>query len=319
MQSVNFIYKLGMNAEQGIDVFELAPILTAVGELIKESNRVVYPNGKDLSVNVKPFEKGSFIIDILLFAAEHRQQIADFAQSDAAIQIKDVLQLIGIIGGTTINEGAISLIELIKLLKGKASDVERVGQNQVKYTGVDGDSVAVTDKVHMLFQNCNIQQMTYNAFGKPLEKSDINTVECFIKDEEQATKEVFNKQEYAESLKTYSKAKLPTLDDVVIIENTIETYLSPKRGSYDADPRQWSFRMGADNQIIQATIKDERFLEDCRSGKVKPHYLDVMKVKLLQRFKRKNGRIDLDSVINEIQEVVEYQEGICDEQGQIPV
>jgi hypothetical protein len=67
MKHVNLIYKLDSITEEmnsGLSVFDLAPILLSVGELVRESNKTLYPDGKELAVNVKPFRQGSFIIDI---------------------------------------------------------------------------------------------------------------------------------------------------------------------------------------------------------------------------------------------------------------
>lgn len=66
---VNLIYKLsGQGIEDGIDVFELSPILLSFGKMITEAHRVVYPDHREIAVNIKPFQKGSFEIDILMFA-----------------------------------------------------------------------------------------------------------------------------------------------------------------------------------------------------------------------------------------------------------
>src|SRR6266498_4642026 len=64
---VDFIYKLAGEPTE-INVFELAPTLLALGQLIQDSNRTLYPEGSEIAVNVKPFKEGSFIVDISLFS-----------------------------------------------------------------------------------------------------------------------------------------------------------------------------------------------------------------------------------------------------------
>ncbi len=305
-QKVNFIYRLeGKDISEGFDVFELAPILLSVGELIKESNKILNPGGKDLAVNVKPFQKGSFIVDIVLFAQNNFQQIINFANGDSIKQIKEVLEWVGIIGGSTYTGGK-TLIWLIKQLKGKPKTVEQIKPNEVRYTSEEGNTYTVDSKVHQLFSNCKIQNFVYNAYGKPLESESVDNVECYIQDEQEKTKEVFEK-ETAKSLKNYSEAQLPSLVAEEEIINSTDVFVSPKRGSFDADPRQWSFRLGGQGeQILKATIKDEKFLEQYRNNQIRLHYTDVLKVRLVQKLKKIDGIINMDATVNEVEKVLEY-------------
>ncbi|HRY37074.1 MAG TPA: hypothetical protein P5230_04385 [Candidatus Magasanikbacteria bacterium] len=305
-QKVNFIYRLeGKNISDGFDVFELAPILLSVGELIKESNKILNPGGKDVAVNVKPFQKGSFIVDIVLFAQNNFQQIIDFVNNENVREIKELLEWIGIISGGAVGTGG-SLVWLIKKLKGKPKTVEQLKPNEVRYTGEDGNTFTVNSKVHQLFSNYKIQNFVYGAYGKPLESDNIESVECYIQDEKESTKEVFGKS-IAKSLKNYSEAHLLSLAVEEEVINSTDVFVSPKRGSFDADPRQWSFRLGGTGeQILKATIKDEKFLEQYRDNKIRLHYTDVLKVRLIQKLKKIDGVINMDATVNEVEKVLEY-------------
>ncbi len=316
-QKVNFIYKLeGKDISEGFDVFELAPILLSVGELIKESNKILNPGGKDLAVNVKPFQKGSFILDIVLFAQNNFQQIIGFVNNDNVKQIKEILEWIGIIGGTTYTGGK-SLIWLVKQLNGKPRIVEQIKPNEVRYTGEGGNTYTVNTKVYQLFSNSKIQNFVYSAYGKPLESSNVDSVECYIQDEKEKTKEVFEK-EIAKSLKNYSEAPLLSLVAEEEIINSTDVFVSPKRGSFDADPRQWSFRLGGTGeQILKATIKDENFLNKYKSNQIRLHYTDVLKVRLIQKLKKIDGNINMDATVNEIEKVLEYHPAAQSIQTQI--
>jgi len=302
-KKVNFIYRLdGQDMSDGLDVFELAPILLSVGELIKESNRTLNPYGKDIAVNVKPFEKGSFIIDILLFAGSNYQQIIDLVNNNSIQEIKELLEWIGLIGGGT----SYSLVWLIKKLKGKPKTVEQISANEIRYTAENNITYTVNPKVAQLFQNCKIQNLIYSAYGKPLENENIEDVECYLKDEKENTNVIFEK-ETAKSIKKYSEAVLPSLTAEEDVETSMEVFVSPKRGSFDADPRQWSFRMGGSkDQIIKATIKDEKFLQKYKNNEIRLHFTDVLKVKLVQKLKKRGGVIDIESGVNEIEKVLEY-------------
>lgn len=321
MKNIDLIYRLDGEREKienGFSVFEIAPILLSVGELIKESNKTLYPLGRDIAVNVKPFREGSFIIDIVIFAQNNFQEIIDYVDRNDVQQIKELLEWIGIIVvGATATK--CSLYKLIKFLHGKPKTVEKINPNEIRYTGEDGNSITVNKQVHQLFQNCNIQNVFYNGFGKPLEQSGVTKIETYLKDSNQSDIGAveFSKNE-AKFLKNYSDAEVPSLDFEETVESKMEVFLSPKRGSFDADPRQWSFRMGgADNQIITATIKDEKFLEECKVGKIKPHHTDVLKVRLIQKIKKINEILDSNSISFEVEEVLEYQANIALSQSSI--
>jgi len=43
-----------------LDIQELAPTLTSIGNLIREAHRALHPEGPELAVTVRPFEAGSF-------------------------------------------------------------------------------------------------------------------------------------------------------------------------------------------------------------------------------------------------------------------
>jgi hypothetical protein len=58
-------------------------------------------------------------------------------------------------------------------------------------------------------------------------------------------------------------------------------YLNPKRGSFENDPRDWSFYRGS--EVITATIKDKLFLKDYSKGRYRLNSSDLLTVDLLER------------------------------------
>jgi hypothetical protein len=56
MAESHLVYKLEGDIRE-VDIFKLAPTLLALGELIQDSNQL-FPDGRDIAVNVKPFRKG---------------------------------------------------------------------------------------------------------------------------------------------------------------------------------------------------------------------------------------------------------------------
>lgn len=309
MKHVNLIYKLSGDEEkinEGLSVFEIAPILLSVGELIKKSNQIIRQDRNELSVNVKPFRKGSFIIDVVIFAQNRFNELLEFIKNDQVREIKELLEWIGLISA-----GGVSLYHLIKFLKGKPKAVEQISPNEIKYTSQENNSIVVTKEVHQLFQDCNIQNVIYNALGRPLEQDGITKVTTFPEDNPEQPTE-FTKKE-AEYLKNYSDAIIPSLVTEEAIHNNMKAYLIPKRGSFDGDPRQWSFRMS--DSVITATIKDDKFLARCKNGDIRPNHKDILLVDLIQKIKKVNGKLDPDSISFEVEKVIEYQKGGLGEQS----
>ena len=301
MKHLNLIYKLSGTEEKietGLSVFDIAPILLSVGELIRKSNQILYPEGREIAVNVKPFRQGSFIIDIVIFAHNKFRDLISFVNQEEVEQVKTLLEWIGIICGTSA-----SLCGLIRFLKGKPKTIEQLTPNEIRYTGEDNASITVPREVHQLFQNCNIQTIAYHALGKPLEQEGIVKVETYLENENNE-RVVFGLEE-AQYLQNYSLAEIPSIDLEETVVSPMKVYLIPKRGSFDGDPRQWSFRMG--ETVITATIKDESFLKKCKEGDIRPNHTDILYVDLIQKIKKINGRFNTGSIVFEVEKVLDYQ------------
>lgn len=274
---LNFVYRLGGDIRE-IDIFKLAPTLLALGELIQDGNREVNPNGRQIGVNVKPFRQGSFIIDLSVFPDTSLQQIVDIFLPHSIEQLKTLLEVLGLIIGAPI--GA---VKAIRFLKGRPKSIEEVKPGEFRYTSVEDKSITVNASVHQLLSNSRITNNIYKIYGSPLEESpSITDVSTYLeadgeKDEVKVTRDdvpIF--REYA------NPSLLPSEVGETVKETLHkEVFLNPKRGSFDGDPRDWSFRRG--EEIITATIKDRGFLELCTKGEYRLNYSDLLTVDLLER------------------------------------
>lgn len=299
-QGVDLIYKLNGDIEDGIDVFELAPFLLSFGKLINEAHKTLYPNEPEIAVNIKPFEKGSFEVNIWVYAKDVLQQILTYINSDAGRNIKDVLVNLGLITGIS----GINLLQIIAFLRTKKLEkIEPLNSGEFRYIANDNSSITVSPNVNALYLNCNIQQTIYNGIAKPLELEDVDSIDSFIKNNEEETK-VNLKKEIAPAIKEYSSAELPILEEEKITENIRIVWVRPVTANLEGGPKSWSFRLGEDEKII-ANISDVRFLEAIKGGarlSSMDKLLVVMKDKQIVRGK------DI-SISHEIIEVKEYLKG----------
>ena len=299
-KGVDLIYKLNGDIEDGIDVFEFAPFLLSFGQLINEAHKTLYPNEPEIAVNIKPIEKGSFEVNIWVCVKDVLQQILTYINSDTGKNIKDVLVNLGLITGIS----GINLLNIIDLLKRKKLEkIEQLISGEFRYIANDNSSISVSQKVNALYLNCNIQQTIYNGIAKPLELDNVDSIDSFIKYNEEETK-VNLKKEIAPAIKEYASAELPFLEEEKITENIITVWVHPITANLEGGPKSWSFRLGKDEKII-ANISDVRFLEAMKGGarlSSRDKLLVVMKNKQVVR------GTDI-SISHEIIEVKEHQKG----------
>jgi hypothetical protein len=299
--TTNLIIKLeGSEINAGVDLFELAPALLALGETIKSSNELLNIDRREIGVNIRPFKKGSFIIDIALFAQNNLQEVLTFASTEKAQQIKTLLEWIGLIGGIS-GGGTMGLIQVVKWLKGKPpKQIERLKEGDVRYTNYEDNSVTINTNVHSLLQDENIHKNFYLAYGKLLEKEGIDSYESYLRGEENTR--TINTKDDLDAFKGYAENALDVIVDEES-ESIYETHLNFRRGSYEGEKDNWSFKKG--DIILTATFKDQSFLDKIQNGEIRPYSRDLLKVKL--REKRKIKGTEVLNPAYEIIEVIEYK------------
>lgn len=301
---VNFIYEL-RGGQNEIDVFELAPTLLALGQLIQESNRILYPGGQEIAVNVKPFREGSFIVDVVLFPASGIDQILDLVRHMSPHQIKELLITLGVIMGAAASAVAAvaSVLVAIKELGHRPKRIERLGPKEYRYS-VDDKSITVNGRVHQLMQSPVIINNINNVYAKPLEREGITAVESYLKDEPTARTVVVRTD--AANIKQFASEEIEATARETTKETTTEgVYLNPKRGSFDGDGASWSFHKG--DKVITATVKDQIFLDKVAKGDIRPNHKDLMTVTLTEKQKIIGTQVKAPSY--EIVKVNNYQPG----------
>lgn len=291
---LNFIYKLeGEALEEGINVFELSPILLSMGKLIQESQRTLYPELSNLAVNVKPFKKGSFEVDIILFAKTNIGEIVNFFNQDSVRKVNELLQQVGLIAGIT----GVSLLELIKFLKGKPKQIIKV-KDCYEYKAESG-SITVEEPVNKLFNNSNVVNSVVNIYQAPIENIGVDKITTYIKNEEIKTKVMVTKSDFM---------NITSIDDdetesKILSINTYKIWVSPKRGSFDGDPINWSFKKDKDTSFT-VTIKDELFLSKYNNREYFPHPKDKLYVEIKEKQREKNNGEIITT--RELVKVLEY-------------
>lgn len=302
---IDLIYKLNGNFDEGISVFELSPMLLSTGKLINESHKILYPSDREIAINIKPFGRGSFDINILMYAKDILQQALDFLKSDTG---QNITLLLAYLGYTSQFSG-INLIQLISSLEGRTiKSIAPVNSGEVRYVADDNTSLTVAKQVDTLYQNCTIQNNIYQAVGRPLEIPGVTSAESFIKSDETRTKVIYGK-EISESIKQYSNQKTNVIVESPeeLIENKRSMWVHPVNANLEGGPKSWSFRVGKD-ETIKAHITDENFLSDIKNGVIRLANADRLKVEMVEKQTVKGSEIITSNEIIKVEKYIREPE-----------
>lgn len=299
-EELHLIYKIEGDPNE-VDVFELSRVLEGIGNVLKEGNRVVSGGiDTELLVTVKPFESGSFIMDLTLYVQQNPIYLAFLAHPEAIKQAKGVLEYIGLI--KKVRDTGASLLELLgRLRSGKPEKVEKVG-DAYEYHTQSGDIVPVSAPVNTLYNNSVINNYIFNI-AAPAERPEVNSVQTYVRHAEELTGVRIGKEEAAAIRAYHEPIQLLTSPEVV--DSTTTLMLNPKSGNYGETTGQWTFRIAGTKQSIKAKITDEAFLAKYTNGTIRFYAADLLKVRMHSEQRVEGSRVKAK---NEIIEVLEYRE-----------
>jgi hypothetical protein len=116
------------------------------------------------------------------------------------------------------------------------------------------------------------------------DQSAVTNIRTYVEGESE-TEVVFERSEVPVIREFMDPSERLTSSNEIVKEHIQEgVFLNPKRGSFEDDPRDWSFYRGRGrNDVITATIKDKAFLQDYADGKYRLLSSDLLTVTLLER------------------------------------
>lgn len=299
---VQVIYKLdGINAEDGVDIFEIAPVLMRFGELIKSSSEVLGFKQK-VDVKIKPFREGSWITD---FIFQNQHLIGDLfnaLKSPDGQSLLIVLQLLGL----SAKDGVYGLKQIVEFTKGKVSNFKKDNdQRTVTYESPTGEKMSVSLAEHKLVQSPVVQNNYYHCTIAPLDKFPTATAVVFktSNDDKGVSFTDLDRSAFEE----YAKEEL--LDDVEEnVSNLNGIFLKPKRGSYSGEEKAYSFVMGENNVLWPVTIDDEDFLRKLGNGDWRLYSEDVLKVDLeIRQKKDERNKVMTTYAIKKVLEYTKFE------------
>jgi hypothetical protein len=296
------IYKLdGIDADDGVNIFEIAPILMSFGDLIRSANDVLGLEYK-IDVKVKPFKEGSWITEFVL-QSNIVNDLLNYIHTQEGNNVLTLLALLGLDAKTGIH----GVANIIRFTKGNVSAFIHKGDGEkVEYINEKGEKITVSLAEHKLIQSPVIQINYYNSIVSPLDKfPSASSVSTKI-NKEGSTEQVFSEKD-KECFETYAKTEL--LEDVEENVSTLnKVLLKPKRGSYSGEEKAYSFIMGDNSTLWPVSIEDEDFLNKLQNGEIRPYTEDILKVNLEIRQKTDSkNKIMTHYSIKKVLDYIKYE------------
>ncbi len=295
------IYKLnGINAEEGVDIFQIAPILMSFGELIRSANDTLGFEEK-IDVKVKPFREGSWITEFV-FHSQVATTLFNHLDTPNGQNLVTILSLLGL----NAKEGISGVLNIIRFTKGKVSNFRKnTDEKTVVYENENGEKITVTLPEHRLIQSPIVQINYYNSVVTPLENFPSAESVAIKINSGNSTEEVFTEED-KQYFEEYARTEL--LEDV---EESISTmtgvFIKPKRGSYSGEEKAYSFVMG-DAPIYPVTLEDQEFVRKLQAGEVRLYFEDVLRVNLeIRQKKDRNNKINTRYSIVHVEEYSPYE------------
>jgi len=135
------IYKLSdVNADDGVDIFEIAPVLLQFGELVRSANGVL-DFGLDIDVRVKPFREGSWITEFVLQGSIVYDLLSFLGTKDG----QDLATLMAILG-LGAKDGVAGLARVVRFVSGKVANFRRNHDDTVTYISDAGEELTVLNR-----------------------------------------------------------------------------------------------------------------------------------------------------------------------------
>lgn len=267
--SLDLMYKVDGEPNE-FDVFELAQVLESFGNLLKEGYRISHPAAGELTVKVKPFQAGSFLMPMglsvkdttavgMLFAAQHYQELLKYA--------RETLEYLGLIEKA--GKSFTSLIDLLRRLKkGRPEKVEKKGPDEYDFHSGDGAVIPVNSTINALYNSPVINKNIYNVII-PANHENVSDILTYLKHDQMRTRVRIGKEDAA-AIRAYSNP-FPEPVDAEVYEDTPIRVLYPKSGNYGQTKGTWQFKVAGQKGSIKAKILDEKFLARYATGYIRFH------------------------------------------------
>lgn len=248
-----------------MDVRDLAPALIAIGDLLDETNQVIYQGKTKVHVNVKGgFKAGSFQIEFNL-VQDVIQQVSDLFGISRDASAGALLAILGF----SIKDGVSGLIQLIKWLNGrKIKKVEKQSDTGKITIHVENDSIETYTEALDLYRNIQIRKSLSVIIQHPLQKEGIETFGVRTENE---TPPVIVEKDFVDAFST------PSLEDEQLEDEVYKTDVQLTQISFKENIK-WKFTDGSVE--FYAIVLDQNFIEKVQESEASFSKDDILTVRI---------------------------------------
>jgi len=272
----------------GMDVYELAPALLSIGDLIRDANRFLNQERASVSVQVESdFKHGSFEISLVVdqtLLASAREMLFAASISEA----KDLLLIL--FGSTSVTGAIVGLIKLYKMLKGKKPEPSAIK--------IDNSSTTIIN-------NINVDSRTANLYLNDGIRSQVDRIVAPV------AKQGYDKMEVRKDKKVLEEINKNDLPEKLLSEGTGEGALMNTREALlnvvtaNFEKGKWRFSDGTSK--FSADLNDPAFRQRLESREVGFFKGDVLRVNLTSsQTVKPDGKVHSEYSIDK---VIEYRPG----------
>jgi hypothetical protein len=266
MKSINFqiVYDGPALEANEMDVYDLAPALLAVGQLMEETGKILYGEKFKIGVNVSAsFKTGCFGIQLSAISND----FVDIFSNNKVVAIGTCLSLLGF----SVKDAGKSIISFILWLKNRRiTKTIKLKDSDNVQVYVDQDHFIIEERVLAMLKSRKIRESLEKIITKPLSRQGIQTF---------AVTDVEN---IGHAITTVSKEEsiyfsVPDVANEKLTDNDMIVSLQIINACFQ-DGNKWKFTDGS--QSFFAEILDKNFINKVNNSEAVFAKDDILKVKI---------------------------------------
>ncbi|MDQ1437621.1 MAG: hypothetical protein QOK43_1250 [Acidimicrobiaceae bacterium] len=228
-----------------MDVHDLAPALLALGDLMREANALINPDGPPVSLELRATATGSVEVALSLTAPDFIHRVIDMFSGDPATALANLKELV-------IGTGVGLFLVIKKLHNRRIARQERLQSGWVRLVFDDGEVFEVPENALRLYGSNQIRRRVRQVL-EPLHRDGIERVD-FV-DNGQTTTSIYKSEA--------DEYEPPPSRETMLVEQDTVMALTIASPSF-TEGNKW--RLSDGERTFYASVEDQGFLDRVDRG-----------------------------------------------------